>query len=186
MGNIFTKLLMARQIKFEEGEIDLMKQRVVIVPNDFLIELSFESDKSIDGIKQLYQSAKRGVKEGFAKELNKSFGLKGAEFIKWLIDISGLSGWGNHDLIRIDPEKKIGILKTMNAPVAMKLKGRVNNPTESIWRGLLAGGASAVFNEDIDFVETKCFALGDPYCEFVFKPRNILLTEGSELIKKQI
>jgi predicted hydrocarbon binding protein len=54
-------------------------------------------------------------------------------------------------------------------------------------RGALAGGAGIIYGKDIlDAVETKCLAKGDPYCEFLVKPRKEFLKTKNEEFKKQL
>jgi len=178
---------MARQISFKEGEIDLLKQRVVITPNDFFVVLGIKLDKDKELALEMYTGSKEAVTHGFAKELNKHFNFKtGGEFITWLINIAGLSGWGESKLVRLNDSSSEGVLQTKNCPVGTSLKGKVKYPVEHIWRGLLAGGASAVYNKPIDVVETKCVALGDRYCEFVFKPTAKFKEESNNRTKRQI
>jgi predicted hydrocarbon binding protein len=42
-----------------------------------------------------------------------------------------------------------------------------DKPNSQFIRGHIAGLFSNMLNEDLDCRETKCMALGDPYCEFV-------------------
>ncbi len=47
----------------------------------------------------------------------------------------------------------------------------VGRPFSHYVRGVIAGFASEIFNRDMLVEETKCIAMGDPYCEFEVKPK---------------
>jgi len=46
-----------------------------------------------------------------------------------------------------------------------------DKPNSQLCRGILAGALSALWNKDIEVIETKCIAMGDPYCEFIIRPK---------------
>ena len=46
-----------------------------------------------------------------------------------------------------------------------------DRPTSHMFRGLLAGFLSKLWGVDVKVVETTCIATGDPYCEFLARPR---------------
>ena len=41
-----------------------------------------------------------------------------------------------------------------------------NQPNSQLFRGLLAGLLSGLWKSDVEVVEVKCIAMGDPHCEF--------------------
>jgi len=48
---------------------------------------------------------------------------------------------------------------------------RSDRPNSQLCRGILAGALSALWNKEIEAIETKCIAMGDPYCEFVIRSK---------------
>mgnify|MGYP003876395261 FL=1 len=55
--------------------------------------------------------------------------------------------------------------------IECELGGEADHPFSHYIRGILAGYASEILKQDLLAVETRCLALGDPYCEFELKPR---------------
>ena len=45
-------------------------------------------------------------------------------------------------------------------------KGLVDKPASHLLRGVLAGFFKELLGKRVDVNETKCIALGDPYCQF--------------------
>ncbi|MCS7365013.1 MAG: hypothetical protein NDF54_06205 [archaeon GB-1867-035] len=46
-----------------------------------------------------------------------------------------------------------------------------DKPASHFIRGTMAGWFSAFFNKEVIAIETKCIAKGDPYCQFIIKPK---------------
>ena len=181
------KLLLARQIKFEEGKIELMNQRVVITPIEQIIsitELLLEQPKLIP---KIYEKERLSFSEGYAEAVHKLYGFENLDFTKWLVELSNICGWGGHQLVKFDQKNQEGILRFYNSPIVKQFKGKTKTPIDHIWRGLTAAGATRIFKKDIDFIETKCAAVGESkFCEFIFKPRDALTTEEKKQYNWQI
>jgi len=55
--------------------------------------------------------------------------------------------------------------------IECELGDRANRPFGHYIRGIIAGYASEIFKQNLLAVETRCIAVGDPYCELEVKPR---------------
>ncbi len=55
--------------------------------------------------------------------------------------------------------------------IECELSGSANRSFSHFIRGIIAGYASRLFNREMFAEETRCLAMGDPYCEFEVKPR---------------
>jgi len=163
-----------------------LQQRVAIVPADFLVTLTKQIHDSPERIFEIYTAAKTAVRNEFAKNLGTTFDFSFEDYGKWLVDIAKFSGWGKLEWGDLDFEKRRAIIYITNSPVGNKLVGQVNDPVDHIIRGLMAGGASYAFNRDVDILETKCIAVGDPFCEFIIKPSEEFLKSRSPLVKRQL
>jgi len=91
------------------------------------------------------------------KNMNLIYGLSKIEYVK-------------NDVI--DYEFILRLHNNWECNTILRSKGVQKEPQSVFTRGMLEGFFKEVFN-GIDFiaVETKCIALGDPYCEFIVKPR---------------
>ncbi len=62
--------------------------------------------------------------------------------------------------------------------IECELGHNVGRPFSHYVRGVIAGFASEIFNREMLAKETRCIAMGDPYCEFEAKPKEISRRRG--------
>ncbi len=74
-------------------------------------------------------------------------------------------GYGIPELVEFNEEKFYIKFRVRNT---METAGYSNSemPVCSLLAGVLAMGAELVFNREMDCIETRCEAMGDPFCEF--------------------
>jgi len=175
MFDMFKKLLMAQQIKFEEGNISFLNSRVLIAPSELFINLieKFKDNESI--CLELYRASKFCNIKGFADEVSIKYKLKQMELAKWLVNTGNVSGWGKIKFTSEDDSNKMAIIEVRNG-ISEKVKSKI--PVDHFLRGQIAGGASAAFDIDFDCIERKCMAIGEDCCEFVVKPRKSFIKDG--------
>lgn len=186
MSDIFKKLLMMKQLNFSEGEITLLRQRVYIAPLEIIKPMTDEMLENRALIPKFYERIRTNFNAGWADGVRKTYGMQPKDYFKWLIDIANLAGWGKSELVALDEKKYEGIFRTFNSVVGSAYKGKTEIPVDHLWRGLTAGGLTQAFKQDIDWVETKCIAKGDAYCEFSFKPRSAFKANPDENTKLQL
>jgi len=186
--SIFDKLAAIKEVRFEDGNITLSGQRVLIIPQEFAFAVTdlMVKDKELTGT--IYEVVRNKLSVGWAEYIRRryKFGDNPRNFVKWLIEVGAFVGWGRHELIKFDSEKLEGILRTYDAPMGILYENKLDHPVDHIWRGLTSGCATAAFQEDMDWIEIKCIAKGDPYCEFLFKPRKSLTPEEITKYKEQL
>jgi predicted hydrocarbon binding protein len=90
------------------------------------------------------------------------------ETLKFLLDQFNKLGIGRLELISRDPSEPRFVFRLHFSPEALTYleHERPNKPVCYEAAGCMAGGAGFIY-PDIEIVETKCLAKGDPYCEFV-------------------
>jgi predicted hydrocarbon binding protein len=173
MFDVFGKVLVTRQIKFEEGKIVLFNQRITMNPayTNAMIQKELEKIKSAhliyDSMKQL------GLQ--WTRDLQKNYGTKHRDVVKWGINVVTLAGWGIVEIIEDNPLKKIIIFKLKDSAIAktiLKNYGKSKTPVDYSFRGMIAGTFSVLYKTDMDCIETKCLAMGDSICEFVVKEKS--------------
>lgn len=184
--NIFEKLMLARQISFNEGKIVLLNQRLVMFTSDFLGAYTLKINDEPGFVRQLYDAGKESVREGFGPGIGKSYSFSFNDFFKWYVDIARLSGWGLVKWEGIDEARHEGTLTIEDSPIAMYLRGRVKGPCDHMIRGFMAGGASSAFKTEVEMVETECYASGAPRCRFVFGPRDAMGAKFRDLYEQQV
>jgi hypothetical protein len=91
--------------------------------------------------------------------------LKGiSELIEFLKALFNASAWGyisSYDM----KEDKI-ILRIEKSWECETMKGEIDSPASYYLRGFLAGFIEKYLGRKVGVKETKCIAVGDPYCEF--------------------
>ncbi len=184
--SIFEELMLARQVSFQDGSVELTGQRVVISPSDFFgIYIKSISDDP-EQVGAFYRAAKQAVKEGFGKNVGKAYGFSFSNYLDWFVKLAKMSGWGKIEWRENNEEKRTGVLETEGSPVAVYLKGNVKSPCDHVIRGLMAGGASSAYKLDLDIVETECEALGNAKCVFVIDTAENLRKNHPDLAKLQL
>jgi predicted hydrocarbon binding protein len=178
------KLILARQIKFEEGKVEILNQPMVISPAWAFAYLLKSATNPEEIGKLIYEGTKLATKDGMANKVKKEKKLEGIELTRWIMQSGSLAGWGKLSLREFDDKTCTAKVISENSAIA-KLYGKSNCPVDHAIRGFSAGTACIVFGrEDIEAIETKCIATGDKICEFLFMPREKALQ--NKFAKKQL
>jgi predicted hydrocarbon binding protein len=184
--NIFEKLMLARQLSFKEGKIELLGQNLVFSPADFFSRYIYALKDKPELIISLYNSAKSTMKEGFSLNVGKSYGFSFKDYARWFVDIAELSGWGQVVWEDINEAEMKGVITITNSPVAANLKNKVSAPCDHITRGFMAGAASSAFKEEVDMIEIECEALGAQKCKFIMGKIDYLKSKFPDIVKNQV
>ena len=107
MFDFFKKLLMARQITFEEGQIKVADESAIMTHGPALIKLTDIIIKRMGkrGVVDIYLASKEGG-ESLGKSFEKKFNLTGIKLANLLKDLAVMGGWGKFDFIKLDFDKK--------------------------------------------------------------------------------
>jgi len=87
------------------------------------------------------------------------------EFYFWLLSAIG---WGEVKKFEFDEQKMEGTWQ-MDYKGSLPRNALKDVPFHDNWRGEVMAAAEEAFHVSIDVKETKCAALGDPYCEFKWR-----------------
>lgn len=169
MFKIVANLLMHKQLNFEEGSIQLLKQNVAIFPfsNLFTIQKIIEKlDKTYD----LYLTSKELGQE-WIKNLFKEYDMMTIkEQVEWGHNVFTLAGMGKMNVTSWDVQTKQMVYR-IDQSIMAKYYGNIGRAVDVIPRGWFAGASSVFFQTDVDAVEFKCKSMGDDYCEFIVQPK---------------
>ena len=186
MMDFFQKLLMMKQIKFEEGDIRLFNQRMVLSPIAMPIAFTKLIISHPDYAPDLYENIRLDIRSNWAISVHDSYKFGRRNYIETMKNIGTLSGWGKHEFIKYSADKLEGIVRTYNPPIGSYFKNKVKEPIDHVFRGLAAGVGSAILKSEMDWVETKCVGKGDPYCEMIFKLRKNFSNEEKIKYNRQL
>lgn len=163
-----TKLLMSGQLKFEKGQMSIFGQRVLIFPLEMVKIIMKESINDPKFATSIYKAAKESVM-AFSNDVSDRLNIhKEKEMLDILFKLTEMNGYGTINPIKIDYENKTAILHLEGLP-SKTLLGKVKNAQagDVYWCGLVAGGMSYVFKEDVEAVETSCVITGKESCEIM-------------------
>jgi len=189
MFEFYAKYLATGQLKFKEGEIDLLRERMLFLPTNVLVKVqqAVAKDKGeFYGI-PLYSMFKEGGK-AYAPAVRDQVGLNGGEIAKWMGTASTASGWGSIKLVDYNNEKSRGIFEVVNSPFIQHFPPP--NPCCHIIRGLIAGTLETLFGKGIDGIEKSCGVSTGSKCLMIFQPSEDWLNtndpQSKELMKHQL
>ena len=184
--NLFDKFMFAKQISFTDGQITLLGQPIALLPVK-LISLYTQSiiDDQVE-LNKFYYASKDSVKADFGITVGKLYGFSFKDFTRWFVDMANLAGWGRLHFEAIEQQGHRGVIVSENCPVGSMLKGVVSKPCDHFLRGMMAGGASSAFRENVDFIETECVAVEDPKCRFLMGSRAELGAKFPDIVKEQL
>ena len=182
--SFFEKLILSKQLSFNVGEIDMLGQRLVIMPSDALASYIKKINNVPNAVSNLYYIAKNATIQ-LGKDIGKKYAFSFGDYSTWFVEMAKLDGWGMVKWEELDKENYNGIVSIEDSPIGTYLKGKVEKPCDHVIRGLIAGGASSSFKADVDVIETKCLAQ-DQKCIFEINSSKKLSLKYPELYKIQL
>jgi len=171
--NFTKKLLFARQFKMEKGRVFLLNTRISFFQPSTFAYMLINSKNRFQLSREMYYASKKSFSETFINHVKTKYKPKTRELIEIMFNLAMMSGWGDWSLVKLDLKEKHSVIRMVNSPISeliKKEKIKIECPVDSLARGMHAGAAKIIFQTDVDAVETRCIALGDPFCEFVLKP----------------
>ncbi len=167
----------ANALEFEKGVVTYNGTRLIMVSASWLANLQKEIE-SILGPGGTYVVIRNASYLGgfdIAKKLNEIFkGFLLEDKIKGYLGFATLRGWGEFSLQECSLDPLNIVVKYENSYI----KGRYENESEG--KCFYFTGIAAIIEEflksegikyEVEAIETKCLAKGDPYCEFVFRKK---------------
>lgn len=157
----------------ERGELFYQGSGAELYLRTFWPTLQREFEKIIGpAVKTIsYNVVKEGtIEAGYSKKvLLKIMPIKIYENI--LIKECRERGYGVLEIIKRDTKNRKYIMRVKNSFNALTY-GKVKRPVCYAIAGLTAGVNTLFFGRDMECKETKCVAMGDPYCEFKVYPNH--------------
>ena len=157
------KLLFVRQFSIEDGKIEMLGGREVMLPSSFIF--------AIQDNKDIYEISKKLTFEKI-KELGDKIGSSEDGLIRNVKDIYETFGLGPLEIINLKNKEKEAIIAIKDSTIAkeyLKLKKQSKGPQCVLIAGILAGMFSYLFESDVNAIESKCSCSGSPYCLFNIK-----------------
>lgn len=183
--NIFEKFSLSREVVMKEGEIVMDKQRMTLLPVNFIGLYSLSLKDELNEAKNLYNSMKSGVFK-FSIPLGKEYLLTYKDFLDRWVKYSAFGGWGIVSYQLVDKENNYGFLKIKDMPLHMYLKSKgLKSASDVIFEGLIAGSLSSTFKADVDVIETKCVCSGNDTCVYYWGSLAYLRQKFPDMVSKR-
>ena len=170
MLEVAKKLLMARELSFDEGKITMLRGRVVIISAATFVKMhKLLAEKGLDSDSIMYEWGKY-IGYHWTSLIKQRYSMNTNDMFKWSMNTLVLGGWGKMEIVKVDLEKKdYAVYRAYDSPFTSEL-GRTGKKVDSLIAGFYAGGGSVIYDKSLKCEETKCRSVGDPYCEFVVVP----------------
>ena len=182
LNSFFDKYIFTSTLKYSNNNFNWMNVPFVIMPVDVLVLIS--SVEESEKVKEIYYYFKESTKKYFLPRFNEA-GLDDFKKLDLIKTFFVASGFGKIEIIDLDKDGKKAIMILENSPFALALKGKAKKPVDNIIRGIFAGIFCVIFKQEIDCVESECFALNAKTCKFIIKPINEF-DVTSKLVQEQL
>ena len=183
--NVFEEFMTLREVVIDKGKITMDRQRIILLPVNFLGRYSIKLAQNPEIARKLYDAMKKGMIE-YSQPLGKEYALTYRDFLDRWVKYCAFGGWGLVEYELVENEKNFGYLRVRNLPLHLYLKQMgVKEPSDVIFEGLIAGSASGTFRTDIDVIEVKCVCSGDTECIYYWGSRDYLREKFPEMSEKR-
>jgi len=187
LSPLLKKLLFVRQFSIDNGKIEILGNRHIMLSEDVLLELqdiddarlySLIKDSTLNQLSKIVEHAKvyKQLKEVIALDissLSRKIGAGSEGIIKTVQDIFDIYGLGKMTIVSLDNSKKQAVIKVTDSSIAEaylnKNKRRAAKPVCTITAAVIAGIFSYLFGKKVDAIEERCRAKSGDLCEFVVK-----------------
>lgn len=168
-------LMLHKQLRFEEGKIILLDQRVAMLPLYNIVEL--QKTLEAKGLENTLYYTNKNFGKDWTRKIYESYKMSENQIFQWGINSVTVAGWGTVKLIEKQAENRIKF-NLIDSGMAFYY-GKSDKPIDHIFRGMIAGAMSATYKKDLDAVETKCKAQGHSMCEFIVQPSEKFINDPS-------
>lgn len=174
-----------KEIKYKKGKLEFIGIPYVTLPAEILPVLNKDLNKIVGvatkgiiyqgAFDQAYKVVEKALKHNLLAYIISKLGIKRIEIAKKVLQIVQGEGWGRGEIVKEGKlEKGETIVGRIYNSFEAQFYGKSKKPVCAFLMGSLAGGASAIWGEEVVVEETKCKAMGYEYCEFEAKLKRFL------------
>jgi len=184
MFEFVKKLMIGKEMNFEEGKVLLLKEPICLMPIETVVDIIRSTKNQQNNV--LYQAAKVSGKYWFDKITERFYKEKmpPEKILEWGNNIIALAGYGISIVHKFDINEKYIVFYLKNSTIC-ELYGKSKKPLDHIYRGFIAGAGSIMLNGDSEAVELNCKSMGSPYCEFIVKHKD-KFDKKDPIVKEQL
>jgi len=174
---LLAKLIMTKQLRFEDGQVELKDVNITLVPSFFISELTryFYDAKKMPRLYLLSWI----WSHKFCGEVSRQFNLdtpsKVYNFGMELLEAMGIGLYKTYDYY---PQRYTHFSISNNPYLQYLSDIKSSEPIDYFISGLMAGGGCFVHGQLTQNVELKCKACGDEICDFLTGTEQELKNRG--------
>lgn len=164
-----------------EGHTVLLGEYVILFPVGVVLQLQQSIEKILgeEKAKEVITALGEFQVEAAARRYIKRFNFQKLDKRK-IMDLTtriiNILGWGNVLVNKMSLKDKTAHIILKESTLSLKYKHvyqkESNKPIDYWVAGILKKHFSLIFGTEVEIKETKCLACGDPYCEFIVKPKS--------------
>lgn len=161
MHPLAKKLLVAKQLRLDEGDVSVLGSESLILPYQIVLDLDEYVPKE-----KIYEL---GEKSGnLIINTLKKLGLSSMKLESFSLDLLSMDGWGKFKVVKNSRnESIIHVENSLQAKDAFRQKGK--EPKCHFLAGVLGSIWSASYTGKLVAHETKCLCQGSSVCEFTIR-----------------
>ncbi len=184
MFDFVKKLMLGREMSFEQGRILLLREPICLMPVRTVADIVTITKNDQKNV--LYYAGKNSGSYWFKKITQRFYArnMPVRDIIKWGNNIIAMAGYGISVMENFSEKNKEINFGLENSTVC-EIMGRSRKPLDHLYRGFIAGAGTVIFREDCSALETACKSMGAPQCRFVVKPTR-LFNKKEPLVRKQL
>jgi predicted hydrocarbon binding protein len=169
LSEFIKRLLFARQFFIINGKIEILGDREIMMPPDFILELQ-DMDEA-----KVFAMIKKHTMEHL-KILTKKVGASGEGLFKSVQDFHETFGYGEIQIVDLDNKLKRAIVRVKDSPLSAaylkKYNKKSSKPVCKSIEATLSGAFTFLFEKDVEAKEKSCVGQGKDFCEFVIQSKD--------------
>lgn len=173
LSGYFKRLLMARQVRFMEGDVSIFDVDHALVPTAHYVHLRALLGKKHgkEGIALLYHAGKT-TSQGIADHFAKKFRAQRQESLFFWQNIIELTGIAEMKAMTLKEEAITVHVVSAFAKTFVETEGQKKGARiDEFLAGYLAGIFSTIYKKNFECSEANCIASGSAQCTFVLKAK---------------
>jgi predicted hydrocarbon binding protein len=175
LSSFLKKMLMARQLTFEEGRFEMLGIRGANLPVFTLVSILEEvHDEVGDDLFDMLFEAGKEHGEYAIEAIGREHNMSKSEYLRKTTDSANVMGLGELEVVTFNPEDGQLRVKITDSPFVEFFRDSdtlqdIDRPVDTLQRGIVHGVGNELLDGPIESAEEKCAFLGDPHCEIVVR-----------------
>lgn len=169
ISSFFKKLLLSRTVEIDSGEFKLFNTNFFLgsVKSHYLLREELKKKNSLDILYMFGERISKDILEYFKK-----IGGGKEESVKFWLNMINLAGFGEIEILEINPKNTSAAIKCKNSPIAREyFRLNKSEMVDETLSGIIGGFFKEWFGKEIICKEISCVAKRNNHCQFEIKKK---------------